>query len=108
MAHGSYSLSLSKILSFLICAFRSCIYIFLLSIRNSAIHPNSCMLFGSRCPVAIFEPYAGVEMLSVGTARYFCVVAAGRGTFACDGAPDRIVSCAGDARLISFACPWGS
>ena len=48
-------------------------------------------------------PCAGGGMLIVVKSRACCSVAASRGVFGCTRSPDKVVSCAGDASVGSFA-----
>ena len=95
LALNSYSLSLSNVSSFLSCAFTSynssCLYY----IKNSAVYPYVCILFGGRFPLVTCIPCTGAGILIAGTAKYYCAGAADRGAFGCDGTPGRIVACAG-------------
>ena len=109
LAHNSCSLSLIKISSLLICAFRSFNSSFLLCIKNSAVHQDSCILFGGSFPVAMGVPCAGGGMLTCGTERTCCEGALGEGVFGCAGAASCIVAFAGGSQsFFRFACPWGA
>ena len=98
------SLSLSKISSFLICTFNSS---FFLSISNSAIELDSCILLGGRRLVVVCVPSSGVVMLIDGVVSAYCAVSTGIGTFGCSDTPGRkVVRAGGAASFVSFAYPW--
>ena len=87
------------------CALISCNSICLLCITISGVHSCIGMLYGGRCPVVVGVLSSGGGMVVVGAEMACCLVAVSGGAFGCTGTPCRIVTCAGNAIVASFALP---